>query len=678
MKYLFILVQIVFITACGVAQKPYYTSNKKAISYFEEAQKNPGITDLKTGQQDYTSGITLLNKALEKDSNFLEAHLFIADLYEYSNKLNEAIKHYKRAIAIDPNYPTTGTTFYLLAACQQAVGDYENSVRNFDVFLQNRNADPTMYQKATQMRQSAAFALESIKNPSNYHPINIGPGINTKNPEYFPTITVDGRTILFTRELKDGMSPEKIANPNVRGQEDFFISHLSPQNSWTTAYPMPPNVNTPLNEGAPTIAADGRTLIFVACSNTAEDNYYGEGRTGKGSCDLFITKKIGRNWVNPENLQGMINTPTWETQPSLSSDGKTLYFIRRVSRKGEMPDSDIFVSRLMADGKTWGKPERLPPNVNSTKEEESVLIHPDGRTLYFASRGHIGLGGLDLFVTRLKPDGTWTNPENLGYPINTKSDENSLMVSPDGEIGFFASDREGGYGDLDIYYFEMPEKLRPTKTLYFEGKVYDILTNKPIAGKFQLIDLKTGKEVIYSEADKITGEFMVSLPINCDYALNVSYPGYNFFSQNFNMTIPEGQESVHMDVPMIPITDFKPTILKNVFFDLAKATLRPESYVELGKLQEFLVNNPTLKIELGGHTDTRGDAAENQVLSENRAKAVYEYLISKGIAADRLTYKGYGETVNIYTDDQIAKMPLEKREAAHQENRRTEYKIIKP
>jgi outer membrane protein OmpA-like peptidoglycan-associated protein len=252
------------------------------------------------------------------------------------------------------------------------------------------------------------------------------------------------------------------------------------------------------------------------------------------------------------------------------------------------------------------------------------------------------------------------------------------MVSPDGEIGFFASDRAGGYGELDIYWFNMPENMRPTKTLYFEGKVFDVTNNKPLAGKFRLIDLKTGKEVIYSEADNVTGEFMVSLPVNCDYALNVSYPGYNFFSQNFNMTSPEGLEAFHKDVPMIPITSDVPTILKNVFFDLASANLRPTSFVELNKLRDFLMANPTIKIELGGHTDTRGDATENQVLSNNRAKAVYDYLIKEGIVATRLSYKGYGETVNIHTDAEIAKIPTEKeKEAAHQENRRTEYKIIK-
>jgi outer membrane protein OmpA-like peptidoglycan-associated protein len=331
----------------------------------------------------------------------------------------------------------------------------------------------------------------------------------------------------------------------------------------------------------------------------------------------------------------------------------------------------------MDDGQ-WGTPIALPKHINTPVQEESVLIHPDGKTLYFASRGHIGMGGSDIYLTRLDDKGNWSKPENLGYPINTMYEENSLMVSPDGEIAYFASDRKGGYGDLDIYYFDMPNEFKPTKTLYFEGIVYDITTREPVPGKFQLIDLKTGKEVIVSEADKLTGEFMVSLPVNREYALNVSYPGYTFFSQNFNMLNPEGLEAIHMDVPMVPITSDIPTVLANVFFDLGKSTLRPESFVELDKLVDLLVKNPTIKIEIGGHTDTRGDDKDNVKLSSDRAKTVYDYIILKGIKADRMSYKGYGETKTVVSDEEIAKLATEKaKEAAHQSNRRTEYKIIK-
>ena len=250
------------------------------------------------------------------------------------------------------------------------------------------------------------------------------------------------------------------------------------------------------------------------------------------------------------------------------------------------------------------------------------------------------------------------------------------MVARDGEIAFFASDRDGGFGDLDIYYFVMPEEFRPTRTLYFEGIVFDITNRKPIPGKFQLIDLETGKEVVYSEADNLTGEFMVSLPTNKKYALNVTYPGYAFFSDNFDMINPDGLEAIHMDVPLVPLESEHPILLANIFFDLGKSTLRSESFIELNKLVSFLEENPNVKVEIGGHTDSRG--SNNKVLSENRAKAVYNYCIDKGISQARLTSKGYGSSQPVFDDNYIANLTSAKqKDRAHQANRRTEYKIIK-
>src|SRR5690606_27658791 len=548
-------------------------------------------------------------------------------------------------------------------------GDYNGALKNLELYQRVRNANPQMLKEATNLIAKSEFALKAIANPSKFNPINLGPAINTKDPEYYPTITVDGKTILFTRELKN-------KEAMMGKQEDFFVSKSKDGKTWETAVPMPPNINTIRNEGAPTISADGRTLIFVACSDeTGKD--YGPGREGWGSCDLFYTKRLGTRWLDPVNLPGKVNTSNWESQPSLSADGKTLYYVRRVSRPGEMPNSDIYVSTLQEDG-TWSAGKPLPNTINTPYMEESVLIHPDGQTLYFASRGHVGMGGSDIFVSRKDKNGNWGPAVNLGYPINTQYDEHSLMVAPTGDIAFFASDREGGYGDLDIYYFELPEELRPTKTVYFEGVVFDATNKLPLPGRFELIDIQSGETVIISEADKVTGQFIVSLPTNREYVLNVNYKGYLFFSQNFNMVVKENQEAFQMDVPLVPITSDIPVSLKNVFFDLSKATLRPESSIELNKLADFLNRNPSIRIEIGGHTDTRGDEKANLILSQERANSVVEYLIGQGIDANRLVAKGYGESQPKINDDEINKMATEgEKEAAHQENRRTEYKILK-
>lgn len=648
----------------------YSSSSKKAIKLLEEAMEAPRNNRDQYGRENYQIGLELVAKSIEKDPNFWEAYLLGGEFAEMSNQLPLAIEYYQKAIRINPNHSPTGNTYFFLSNLQFATGDYAGCIKTAQEFLLFRSANPANLNIARKLIESSNFALQAINHPSNFKPINMGPSINTKDPEYFPTITVDGKTILFTRLISDS----RVKGPLPK-QEDFYVSHLV-NNGWTKAEPMPSYINTVNNEGAPTISADGRSLIFVACPD-ASGTEYGEGRQGRGSCDLFITKRLGNRWGQVTNLPGYVNSNVWETQPSLSSDGKTLYFIRSVRGQNGQKNSDIYTATLQENG-TWGAAVRLPENVNTPVEEESVLIHPDGKTLYFASRGHVGLGGSDLYMTRLEADGKWSNPVNLGYPINTKNDENSLMVSPDGEIGFFASDREGGFGDLDIYYFEMPASIKPIKTLYFEGLVVDVITKKPIPGKFQLIDLKTGKEVIRSEADQISGEFIVSLPVGKEYAVNVSYPGYNFYSQNFNMEVKENQEAMHLDINMVPIGSDIPVVLANVFFDLGKSNLRPESFIELNKLRDLLIKNPTLIIEIGGHTDTRGDATENQLLSEGRANAVKNYLIEQGIEGTRLSAKGYGESQPKISDDDIAKLktPADQ-EKAHQQNRRTEYKFVK-
>ncbi|HLU87383.1 MAG TPA: OmpA family protein [Taishania sp.] len=670
MKYLSVLLFVSLFYSCSISQMHYSTSNKKAIKLFEEAMVAPNKTiDPQRGTPNFRAGIELAEKAIEKDPRFVEAHLLVAELYENCGEFKNAIPHYEAALGINPNHAQTGSTYFYLGNAQFMTGDYNGALKNLELYQRVRNANPQMLKEATNLIAKSEFALKAIANPSKFNPINLGPAINTKDPEYYPTITVDGKTILFTRELKN-------KEAMMGKQEDFFVSKSKDGKTWETAVPMPPNINTIRNEGAPTISADGRTLIFVACSDeTGKD--YGPGREGWGSCDLFYTKRLGTRWLDPVNLPGKVNTSNWESQPSLSADGKTLYYVRRVSRPGEMPNSDIYVSTLQEDG-TWSAGKPLPNTINTPYMEESVLIHPDGQTLYFASRGHVGMGGSDIFVSRKDKNGNWGPAVNLGYPINTQYDEHSLMVAPTGDIAFFASDREGGYGDLDIYYFELPEELRPTKTVYFEGVVFDATNKLPLPGRFELIDIQSGETVIISEADKVTGQFIVSLPTNREYVLNVNYKGYLFFSQNFNMVVKENQEAFQMDVPLVPITSDIPVSLKNVFFDLSKATLRPESSVELNKLADFLNRNPSIRIEIGGHTDTRGDEKANLILSQERANSVVEYLIGQGIDANRLVAKGYGESQPKINDDEINKMATEgEKEAAHQENRRTEYKILK-
>ena len=619
--------------------------NKKAIKLFV---KGKAYYD---GRNNELAELTLI-EAIEKDPNFVEAELLLAYIYTDSRAYKKALLHYERCIQIDPNffpeiYVSAGTL-------QLKFGAYEAAKRNFTGYLSSGGAPLTQKSFAINGLKTCDFAIEAIKHPVPFNPINLGDKINSPLPEYFPSISVDGSTLLYTRRLKSKMTYTGF-------NEDFFVSTFDGKN-WRQSRNVQP-INSLTNEGAPSLSANGRFLIFTSCDNPVEG--YGRDRKGFGSCDLFYTYNIGDNWTKPKNLGRAINSRNWETQPSFSADGKTLYFIRGVGRANAR-QQDIYTSTLSEKG-TWSEPVRLSNTINTPEIEESVFIHPDGKTLYFSSNGHPGMGGLDLFMSQKDAKGVWSTPVNLGYPINTFKNENSLLVDASGNLAYFASDREGGFGGLDLYHFEMPEHVKPNKVNYLKGKVYDADTKRPIAAQFQLIDLETGEVAVASFADKATGEYLVSLPIDKEYALNASNDGYLFFSENFLLAEGNALDPFKKDVPMHKIDVNKTMVLKNVFFDTDQFDLKSKSKIELDKLVSFLNKNTTLKIELGGHTDNVGSKSSNQLLSENRAKAVYSYLIEKGITVDRLTAKGYGDTKPI-ADNAT--------EQGRSENRRSEFKII--
>ncbi len=629
----------------GFSQKQVSSKNKKAIKLYE---KGRAYYDARNNE---LAELTLL-EAVEKDPNFVEAELMLAYVYQDTRKYKKALDHYEKCIKINPKffpeiYVSAGTLHL-------KYGDYTAAKRNFEGYLNFEGAPLMQKDFAIKGLETCAFAEEALKHPVPFSPKNLGDKVNSPLPEYFPSITVDGETLLYTRRLNSKMTYTGF-------NEDFFVSRFDGGN-WQKSENVK-FINSMTNEGAPSLSASGRFLIFTSCDNPVEG--YGRDRKGFGSCDLFYTYKIGDNWRKPQNLGSKINSRNWETQPSFSADGKTLYFIRGIGRSFSR-QQDIYTATLNEQG-VWSDPVKLSETINTPGVEESVFIHPDGKTLYFSSNGHPGMGGLDLFMSQKDENGVWSKPKNLGYPINTFNDENSLLVNASGNLAYFASDRAGGYGDLDLYQFEMPVHAKPNKVNYLKGKVYDAVTKRPVAAQFELIDLETGKVAVASFADEATGEYLVSLPIDKEYALNASYDGYLFFSENFLLTEGNVNEPFQKDVPLHKIEVNKTMVLKNVFFDTDKFNLKSKSKVELDKLLSFLTKNKTVKIEVGGHTDNVGSKSSNQILSENRAKAVYDYLLEKEIPAERLTAKGYGDS------KPIADNTTEKGRA---ENRRTEFKIL--
>lgn len=627
----------------------YTSTNKKAIKLFEEGKKYYEVRKDEEAEK-------LLNKALQEDPNFVEAHSALAYLLMEKRKTKEAITHFQKAIDINPKF--FPRNFFDLGLAQLLTGDYDNAVKNLESFLKFERINPNTKDQATQYLKNAKFGSNALKHPQPFTPVNVGPGINTSEYEYFPALTADGRTFMFTRNIRSG------AGVNAPQQEDFFISQKTKE-GWQIANPIP-SVNTAGNEGAPTLSADGQFMFFASCIEMSGD-YGSPERKGYGSCDIFYSQKQNGKWTVPVNAGQQVNTRNWETQPSFSSDGKTLYYIRgSVTREG-IKNPDIYSATVGEDGK-FGEAVRLSDVINTPFKEESVFIHPDNQTLYFSSEGHPGMGGLDIFVSRRQADGSWGLPVNLGYPINTVTDENSLVVDANGKLAYFASEREGGFGGLDIYQFELPETLRPEKITYVKGLTYNAKTKIPTDASFELIDLETQQSVTKAFSNS-AGEFLVTLTSNHNYLVNVSKPGFLFYSDNFSLKdkVADYNKPYQLEIPLQPI-DTGIIELKNIFFDVNKWDLKDQSKAELQKVIGFLKTNATLKIEFSGHTDNSGDKLFNKTLSNNRAKAIYDYVIEKGgIAASRLSYKGYGDTKPKAPNDTAENKA---------KNRRTELKIL--
>jgi outer membrane protein OmpA-like peptidoglycan-associated protein len=401
------------------------------------------------------------------------------------------------------------------------------------------------------------------------------------------------------------------------------------------------------------ISQDGEWLVFTGCYRP--DSY--------GGCDLYISYRTPSGWSAAKNLGSKINSDQWESQPCLSPDKRELYFASR--RAGGLGGSDIYVSRLLDNGE-WGDPENLGPGVNTTADEQCPFIHADNQTLYFTSSFWPGYGDDDLFYVRKEPNGSWSVPVNLGYPINTIDREGTLFITADGKTAYYSSERKDSYGGLDIYSFELKQDIRPYETRWVKGKVTDKKTGKGIAATLELTDLSTRQIISKVKTDSL-GNYLLTLPTGRDYAFTVNQRGYLFNSDQYFLKNGITDSTAEKNIMLQAIEQNASIVLKNIFFETNRFELSPASLVELDKLVTLLNENPTLKIEISGHTDNVGKAESNLLLSDNRAKAVVDYLVSKKIEAKRLTAKGYGLSKPVADNNT---------EEGRAQNRRTEMKII--
>ena len=504
---------------------------------------------------------------------------------------------------------------------------------------------------------------------------NLGLDINSAYHDHSPLITADESNMIFTSTRDNG---NRIGDDG-HFDEDIYISYKEGK-KWTIPVPMSGPVNTQFNDATVGLSPDGQKLLI----------YNGN----KGNGDIQICLLNGDKWNYPKNLPNEINSDYKETAACISPDGMSLYFIS--DRPGGFGGSDIYVSHITKKGK-WGKAVNLGGVINSVFNEETVFMHPDGRTLYFSSEGHNTSGGYDVFVSYLKSDNTWTAPENMGYPVNSPDDDLCFVVSANGRRGYCSSVRPDSYGGFDIYQmtFLGPEKplilsneddliavrnspvsnmvleesveLKTIRLTIVKGFVKESGSGKPVEARIDIVDNEKNEVIFTSTTNSSTGKFLVSLPSGKNYGLIVNADDYLFHSENFNIPQATEYQEIEKDITLNSMKKDAKIVLKNVFFETGSAKLKPTSYAELGRLTILLGENPDLKIEISGHTDNKGSEIVNKRLSENRAKAVVDFLISEGVSSDRLEYKGYAFYQPIADNST---------KEGRSKNRRVEFKVL--
>jgi outer membrane protein OmpA-like peptidoglycan-associated protein len=625
---------IILSAQVSYAQPPGYDPqkvSKKAMNLYEKATEA-------AQDEKYQESIALLISATKVDKRFMDAYLSIGGLYGQIKKYDSSVLYYEAAKQIDSLYFQEYNLPYSINLAGK--GEFEKALWAVNSFLSIEDLNEKSIKAAEYRKKCYTFAVEYAEEKGSsyrFEPINLGDSINTSVSEYFPTITLDGKTLVFTRRVN-------------HFNEDFFES-VRNGGSWGKSSVLLGNINTNQNEGAQNISQDGQWLIFTGC------NF----RDGYGSCDLYISYLTSEGWSTPENLGNRINTEFWDSGPSLSPDKRDLYFASR--RPGGYGGSDIYVSHRTAGGR-WSDPENLGPEINTAGDEGTPFIHADNQTLYFTSNGHPGYGGDDLFLSR-KCDNEWGTAENLGFPINTIENEGSLVIAADGKTAYYSSDRSDSRGGLDLYTFELRKDVRPLRTLWVKGKVFDVKTRKGLPSAVELTDLESQLTISRLQTDE-SGNYLITLPVGKDYAFSVNRRGYLFYSDNFSLK-EETDSTYSIDIALQPIEPNATIVLKNIFFDLNEYGLRNESEVELVKVVQLLKENPTLKIQINGHTDNIGKAKDNLVLSDLRAKEVVKFLVDRGIKPERLSYKGFGATQPIADNSS---------EMGRAKNRRTELKVV--
>ncbi len=590
-------------------------------------------------KNDSRRAVIFVIKSISKDSTFAEPYILLANIYQDKNDISAAILAYRKGLKLDSiTYPNA---FLTLAEMELNAERFSLAMEHASQYLTITRISSNAKKKAELIIASAEFRQQAFMYPLDIKKNKLK-YISELSDEYINGISLDGNKLLYTQKKSIGTDSEgrKYYIEQIYEAELIGDSLDNP-----SLYEFPPEMQDRV--GAASLSADGRYLFFTSCHHV---------QVG-GNCDLYCMSLISED-SKVFNLGRNINSLEWESQPCFSADGKTMYFASK--REGGFGGSDIWISTLSESG-SFNRPKNAGAQINTSADEMAPFIHADTRSLYFSSKGHPGMGGFDLFVSQKDKNNQWKQAKNLGYPLNTSEDEINMIIAPDGINAYLSAKKD----DFDLYHFEMEEN-RPSPVTYITGIVSDAENLSPLFARIELTNLMDAQPYAYAQSFARNGHFVIPLPLNKSYVLNVNKEGYLFYSGQFNVNdFTNGMDTLR--IALQPIRLNAKVTLNNILFDTDKFELLSQSDVELRILINFLENNSNLSIEIGGHTDNVGSPEYNQTLSENRAKAVYDYLLKNGIKPERLSYKGYGESNTISSNETVDGRAL---------NRRTECKVI--